>query len=145
MNFIPPLTLQDQEAQMVEQAMPANQAKFLGSRMQVLEQRTLHIQKIAGTIAGDFHTNGFPFQAEVSGELVDAWAVCTGANASGTLTLQRVSTAMTSAIVSAVADALARTASIVQAQKAIVQGETLNVKTNGAADRGILYIAILRT
>lgn len=137
-----PLTLQDGEALANEQGMPVNQNMRLGSRVQVLEQRTMHIQKV--TVAADASA-GQNVIAEVSGEIVDAWATCTAANASGTATLRRSATAITSAIVAAVQDVTSRTTSIVQAQKAQVAGETLNVKANGAADRFILYWAVLRT
>jgi hypothetical protein len=140
--LIPAATLTDAEAQMIEQAMPANQVKSVGSRIQLLEQRTLHVQKV--TVAADA-TAGQNFLAEVSGELVDVEAVCTASNAGGTLTVRRSSTAISSAIVCAVVSVPSRTALVLQASKAIVQGETLNIIANGAADRGIAYIYILRS
>src|SRR5689334_6015620 len=137
-----PVTLLDAEAQALDNESPGINLRRAGSRIQTLEQRTLHIQKVV--VAADASA-GQNFVAEVSGEIVDAWAVCTAANASGTATLRRSATAITSAIVAAVQDVLSRTTSVVQAQKAITQGETLNAKSNGAADRYILYLAILRS
>jgi Ni2+-binding GTPase involved in maturation of urease and hydrogenase len=142
MNLYPAATLQDSEAAALDNLMPGHQNPKMGSRLQVCEQRSTYIQKVV--VAADA-SGGQNFVAEVSGELVDAWAICTTSNASGTATLRRSTTAITSAIVAAVGDVLARTTSLVQASKAIVQGETLNAKANGALDRFILFIEILRT
>ena len=142
MNLYPAACLKDTEAQAVDALMPGNQNVNLGSRLQLAEQRALYIQKV--TVAADA-TGGQAFTAEVSGELVDAWAVCTASNASGTLTARRSTNALTSAITCAVGDTASRTTQVVQARKAIVQGESLNVLANGASDRGILYLAILRS
>lgn len=143
MNLIPQQTLQDQEAAALDAAAPAHQNAKTGSRIQVLERQGDYIMEIV--LGADYHTNALNFTADVSGELIDAWCVGNAASASGTATLRRSTTAMTSALTMAVQDALSRTASIVQAQKMITQGETLNVITNGAGDRGVLYIAIKRT
>jgi hypothetical protein len=143
MNLIPPATLLDNEAAALDNSQPGAQNPRLGSRFQAIEQRSLYIQKIV--ISAAANVTALAFLAEVSGELVDAWAVGTAASGSGTATLRRVTTALTSAIVMAVVDALAHSTSDVQAQKTIVQGETLNIVTNGAADRGIVYLAILRS
>jgi len=139
----PTATMTDDQAKALNADDPGLQNQQVGSRLQVLEQRALHIQKVA--ITSDIHSTAQSVIAEVSGELVDAWAVGNAASGSGTATLRRSTTAMTSAITMAVQDALARTTSVVQAQKAVTQGETLNVITNGANDRGFLYFAILRS
>lgn len=143
MNAIQPLSLQDQEAAKTDNDFPQAQNVKLGSRVQTLEQRALYIQKVA--IAAAANVTPVPVVAEVTGEIVDAWAVGNAASASGTVTLRTATpTAITSAIVMAVQDALARTASIAQALKNVTAGQALNAITNGANDRGFLYIAILR-
>jgi len=101
---------------------------------------TVYIQKVV--VAADA-SGGQAFTPEVSGELIDAFAVCTVANASGTMTLRRGTTAITSAIVCAVQDVLSRTTTLVQAQKNLVKGETLNMKANGASDKGLVYLVII--
>lgn len=141
MNLFPQACLSDVEASFVDSQMPGNQVKNIGSRLQVLEQRGMHIQQV--NVAADA-TAGKAFTAEVGGTLVDAWVVCTATNGSGTLTLRRVATALTSAIVCAVVNVPSRTALVLTTGSTIVQGEALNVISAGAADRGILYICIAR-
>ena len=141
MNLFPTACLVDAEASLVDSLMPGNQAKTIGSRLQVVEQRTLHIQRVV--VAADA-TGALAFLAEVAGEIVDAWAVCTTANASGTLTLRTATNGITSAIVCAVQHVVSRTTQVVQTYKTITQNQALNVIANGAADRGILYFAVLR-
>ena len=143
MNFIPAATLTDAEAAVVDALMPGNQVKQVGSRLQALEQRAPFIQKVV--IDADYHTVAKSFLVEANGEIVDVWAVGTASSGSGTATLRRSTTAISSAIVCAAADVLSRTTTIVQAQNPAVQGEALNVITNGANDRGVLYIAIRRS
>ncbi len=132
----------DGEALALDNASPADQINRLGTRLQEIQDSSPYVQKV--TVDADA-TGGKAITADVAGEIVDAWAVCTVANASGTLTLRRSTNAISSAITCAVQDALSRTTSLVQAQKAVVQGEALNVVANGAADRGILYFAIKRS
>jgi len=73
-------------------------------------------------------------------EVVDAFVVCTTANGSGTLTLRKATTAISSAITCAVQSVLARTASIAVAQYQLAVGDTLTVVANGAADRGKITV-----
>jgi hypothetical protein len=133
--------LRDGEAEALSNSSPAAQNAELGHRLQELQDSSPYVQKVA--VAADA-TGGQAVQAEVSGEVIDVWAVCTVANASGTLTLRRSTDAISSAITCAVQDVLSRSTSLVQGQKAVTRGEALNVKANGAADRGILYFAIRR-
>jgi len=142
MNQYPAAVLSDGEAFSIDQLMPGNQNAKLGSRLQMLEQKSVYIQRVPVAVDA---SGGLAFTAEVSGELVDAWVVCTAANASGTLGIRRSTTNLTTLMVCAVIDVLTRTALVLQSGKAIVQGEALNVKANGANDRGIVYMAILRS
>lgn len=137
-----PAVLTEAEAQVINGLMPGNQNARIGDRLKELQDRSVAIQRIP--IAADA-SGGLSFIAEYSGELVDAWVVCTAANASGTLGIRRSSTALTTLMICAVIDVLTRTALVLQSGKAIVAGETLNIKANGASDRGIVYMAILRS
>lgn len=84
-------------------------------------------------------TGGKTFTAPMSMVIIGVDAYCTEANASGTAKLRRGTTDISGAAVMAVANTKTGT-TIVNAQKAVTKGEELNVITNGAADRGILYI-----
>ena len=134
--------LTEPEALTVNQLMPGNKNVRMGERLRELQQKSLAIQKVS--VEADA-TGAIDFLAEYSGDIVDAWVICRAASGSGTLTLRRATTDITSAMVCAVDDALARTLSLVQAENPIVQGETLNHVANGAADRGDVYIAVLRS
>ena len=142
MNLISPVSLLDSEAAALDALQPGNQNTKLGSRMQVLEQKGIYWQRVEVTADA---TGGKAFTADVSGELVDATVICTASNASGALSLRRVSTVMTTAIACVTISVQSRNALVVQAQKAIVAGEALNILAVGASDRGIMLIGILRT
>jgi hypothetical protein len=127
----------------LDKACPALKTAALGTYVDTLDTRltkTPYVQKVSVTADA---TGGQSFVAEVSGEIIDVWAVSTASNASATLTVRRSTTAITSAISVATANALTRTTQLVQAQKIVTKGETLNIIANDANDRGIVYIAIL--
>ncbi len=134
--------LTEAEAQAVNNLMPGNLNAKLGDRVKELQDKTLFIQRIPVAVDA---SGGLNFTVEYSGELVDAWVVCTAANASGTLQIRRSTTALTTAMICAVIDVLVRNALILQSGKTLVAGETLNVKANGASDRGVVYMAVLRS
>ena len=137
-----PAVLTDGDAWALETASPANKNAQLGARVQELQANTLYIQRVPVTADASAGTG---FAVEVSGELVDMWVVCTSSNASGTLGIRRVATALTTLVACVTVDVEARTALLLQSGKTLVAGETLNVKANGAADRGVVYLAILRS
>ena len=138
-----PGAIGDAEALALTNNEPAAQGAQLGSRLQELYGPTyFHIQKVE--VAADASA-GVNFLAGVTGELVDAWAVSTATIGAATIGIRRSSTALTTLIAIATVDVLTRGALILQSGKAITAGETLNVKTNGATDRGIIYLKILKT
>lgn len=81
-----------------------------------------------------------PFAAEV----VDVIAQCTSANSSGTLTLRKATTAISSAIVCAVEGVLSRTTTIAVASYQLAKGDSLTVVSNGAGDRGKMTVILKR-
>ncbi len=78
----------------------------------------------------DFIMPGFDF------ELLDVTVLATAISVAGTLILRRGTTDMTDAIACSLTNALGRAAEIVIAEKSISAGETLNIISNGAGDRG---------
>lgn len=128
------------EAQALNTLMPGNLNVRLGDRLKA--QDNFHIQEVI--VAADA-SGGQNFVAEVSGDLVDAFVHCTATNAAGTIGCRRSTTNMTTLMVCATVGNVVRTTNVVQGQKAIVAGETLNAKANGASDRGILYLIIKKT
>ena len=75
-------------------------------------------------------------------EIVDVAVQCSASNASGTATVQvgGGGTAITSAIVCAVIDINSKTTKVVQSVK-YVGVDGIEVVTNGASDRGVVYIS----
>jgi hypothetical protein len=134
--------LSDGESEVLQTATPASQNARLGDRLQLLESRGLHIQKVSITADA---TGAKAFTAEVSGEIVDMWAIATASNASATATVRRSTTALSSAMVCATIGVPGRTTLVLQAGKTLVKDEALNVIANGAADRADVFIAILRS
>jgi hypothetical protein len=73
-------------------------------------------------------------------EILDVIVQCRAANGSGTLILHHNTTAITDAIACVTDKALARAASIDDAQSQILAGDTLTVTANGSGDRGLVTI-----
>jgi len=134
--------LVEAEALEVNNLLPGSQNARVGDRITELQNRGVIIQQVA--VIADA-SGGQNFTVEYSGILLDVTVACRAANGSGTLTLRRAAAAMSSAIVCAVDNVLSRTTTIVHAEKDIVAGETLNLIANGAADRGIATLFILRS
>lgn len=130
------------EAVVANQLLPGHQNILVGDRLKETQGSCPHIQKVV--VSADA-TGGFSFVVKWSGEITDLKVQCTASNTSGTLKLRRATTDITDAIVCAVVDVETRAATVVQAQKVLTQGETLNVIANGASDRGVMYINILRS
>jgi len=139
------------EAVKLDQSSPENQVARPGTRIKIVEDAVdvleagsgdLVIQKVS--IIADA-TGAFAFTAKYAMELIDVKVVSTATSGSGTATVRRATTAMTDAIIMAAADVITRAASIIQAAKAITLGESLNVITNGANDRGIVYLYGIRS
>jgi len=139
------------EAVKLDQSSPENQVAQPGTRIKTVEDAVdvleagsgdLVIQKVS--VIADA-TAGFAFAAKYAMELIDVKIVSTATSGSGTATVRRVTTAMTNGIIMAAADVITRATSIIQAAKAITLGEALNVITNGANDRGIVYLYGIRS
>lgn len=116
---------------------PFNQAGDLAGRL----AQTPVVLKYAVTADA---TSALSITVPYDMEIYDVVVVCTTANASGTLTLRSGTNAITDAITCAVDKAVDRAATIDDAYASITTSTSLNVISNGAADRGILYIHGIR-
>lgn len=85
-------------------------------------------------------TAGITYTVTRPGFVLDAHAICTAANALGTITVRKAAAAITSAIVCAVDTTLARTTIINDANYSFAAGNSMVFITNGAADRGIAVV-----
>ena len=73
-------------------------------------------------------------------EVLDVTVQCRATNASGTVTLRKSTTAISDAIVMATTKAITRAGTLDTAQSVIQPSDSINLKTNGAADRGLVTI-----
>ena len=115
-----------------------------GTELNYLDITTLGTSQSSKAVTADA-TGALSIDVPYDMTIIDAWAVCTTANASGTLTVRSGTNAITSAIVCAVDTTLSRTTLIDDDYSAITTSTSLNVIANGAADRGIVYIMGVRT
>lgn len=89
-------------------------------------------------------TAGLSITVPFACEVVQVIAQCRAANASGTATLRKATTAITDAIVMAVDKTNIEASTIDDAQSTLAAGDNLNVITNGADDRGLVTVICRR-
>jgi hypothetical protein len=113
------------------------------TKLVVAEQEDLtYGEVIFPCVVGADASAGINFTVPFDMVITNIEAQCTVANASGTLTLRRLTTALSGAAVCAV-DATVTPTTLVTALTALTKGETLNVISIGgtaAATRGILNV-----
>ena len=137
----------DQENQIyqVGQRIKDNEDQLDTINARVVVEETYGLIAVKLSITADA-TSGINFTMPTFAfEIMDVVVHATATSGSGTATLRRSTTAMTDAIICAVADAVTRAGSIIQAQKNITSAEVLNIVTNGANDRGEIIIFGRRT
>jgi hypothetical protein len=83
-------------------------------------------------------TSGLTIPIPYDFELLEASVQCTTANAAGTATIRKTTTAITDAMIMAVDKVVVRAGTIDDAQSTILTTDSINVITNGADDRGIV-------
>lgn len=98
----------------------------------------------AAAVVGVFDSNA-PFKFK----MLDSWALCTGANSSGTAKLHTTyagsgGTDITSAMTCAVEHAIGRTASLHKTACIVAAGGSLSVVKNAAGDQGTVYVHAVR-
>lgn len=103
---------------------------------------TLHIVKT--NINADA-TGGIAVDIPVSAEIIDAWVVCTSANASGTMKVQTAGTVahdVTDAMICAVNKVVVK-AGTIDDDYNIVSEDGIQIVSHAAADRGFVFIAYM--
>ena len=91
-------------------------------------------------IAADATGGLTAYTAEFPMEVVNAHVICTTANASGTVTLRKATSAISDAMICAVDKVVVNAGTIDDANSTLAKGDTLTVVANGAADRGMIII-----
>lgn len=97
---------------------------------------------IAYEITGDA-TGGDDYVLPRGGTIADIWAVASATSGGGTATVAVGGNAVSSAVVLAVADAVSRTTTLDVTFTTVVTGDTLTFTTNGAADRGTVFVLLV--
>jgi hypothetical protein len=90
-------------------------------------------------------TGGMDIKCPFKCKILDVKVQCTAANVAGTVTLANAGNAVTSAIVCAVLDVISKTTKIDVTYEDVAKDATLTLTTNGAADRGVALIEVIRT
>jgi hypothetical protein len=134
------MSLTSTEADKLNKSDPVRQDTELGTEIlnqQTVDSNTPRIVRFA--VAADA-TSGLSITIPYNMIVSDVWVECTTANAGGTLTLRKSTTAVTDAMVCAVDKTVVRAGTIDDAQSTILTTDSINVISNGAADRGIITI-----
>lgn len=92
--------------------------------------------------------NAKTFTVPFNCKIVKALTICKAANTAGTLQVRRATTAITAAVVCAVNDTIAESATLVAAELTLAVGTTYNVLAGGTdatATRGVVQLLVART
>jgi hypothetical protein len=111
--------------------------------VQQLEADPGRVLKCVEVIIAADATAGKAVNLPVGSKIVDVWAICTAASTSGTALVQNGASPVHTALVMAVDQVLTRMAAAVDDTKLLVGASAITVKTNGAGDRGLVYISYL--
>ncbi len=134
------MSLTENEADIIDNSSPVSQKTELGSEVyaqQTIDSNTPRVIRYAVTADA---TGALSITVPYNMIIMDVWVECTTANASGTLTLRKATTAITDAMICAVDKVVVRAGTIDDAQSTILTTDSINVISNGAADRGIITI-----
>jgi hypothetical protein len=134
------MTLTSAEADKLNKSDVVRQDTELGT--EVLNQQTVdaNTPRIVPFAVTADATSGLSITIPYNMVVVDVWVECTTANVAGTLTLRKATTAITDAMICAVDKVVVRAGTIDNAQSTILTTDSINVISNGAADRGIITI-----
>lgn len=97
---------------------------------------------IAANITGDA-TGGDDYTLTRPGTVIDAWVVCTAANAQGTILIGKGASAITDAMICAVDKVVVHAGTIDDANALFATGDSLRFTANGAADRGLACVLFM--
>lgn len=134
------MALSADQASEVDNSSPTAQKVALGTEMKrVGDVQVYNPIAVSFAVTADA-TSGLSIAIPYDMLIIDVIVECTTANASGTLTLRKSTTAITDAIVCAVDKVITRAGTIDDAQSTILTTDSINVISNGAADRGKITI-----
>ena len=125
------------EAAILDKQLPINQQTGLGTEVKRVGDNNLYAVQYAVTADA---TSALSITIPYDMIIVDVIVECTTANASGTLTLRKSTTAITDAMICADDKVIVRAGTIDDAQSTILTTDSINVISNGAADRGKITI-----
>jgi predicted metalloprotease with PDZ domain len=139
------MTLTINEKNIINTSSADNQKTEIGTELYNVQQIQAYEPILLSYAVTADASSGLSIDVPYDMTITDVWTVCTAANGSGTLTLRSATNAISSAITCAVDTTLSRTSSLDDAYTAITTATSLNVISNGAGDRGIIYIMGIRS
>lgn len=129
------------EASIIDNMNPDTEKVSLGSKIRNVEQYGLCI--LEASITADA-TSGLSVTVPFACEVIDVIVQARAASGGGTATVRVSTNAISDAIVMAVDTTIVRAGTINDAYSTLAAGDSLNVITNGAADRGLVEIIVKR-
>ena len=134
------MALTQKEADQLDQSDPTRQKTEIGNEVlaqQTIDANTPRVVRFAITANA---TGALSITIPYDMVILDVWVECTTASGGGTATLRKSTTAITDAMVMAVDKTMVHAGTIDDAQSTILTTDSINVITNGAADRGVVTI-----
>lgn len=138
-------TLKDGEAKALNDSSPADQLVQVGSRIKDLEDKSLYFFEKAITADGTggldiFDVAGAPFALEVINVIAQARAT----SGSGTVKLTDGTNDISDAIAMATDKTSIKAGTIDDVYSTLAKGDSLQVVSNGANDRGLVTVVAVR-
>jgi CMP-2-keto-3-deoxyoctulosonic acid synthetase len=135
--------LDQKAADLIDNQSPANQQGQVGERIKEMQATGLIIQKVVVDAAANVTAKSFTVDYDM--ELIRVvFHNTAGAVTNATARLRSGTTAITDAVITAVANDANATTKIAQDEKVLAAGDVLNIITNGANDRCEAYLIGIR-
>ena len=134
------MSLSENNANRINEMNPTAERSQLGTELLAQQSIQAAVPRVVTFAVTADATGALTITIPYDMVIMDVWVECTTANASGTLTLRKSTTAITDAIICAVDKTIVRAGTIDDAQSTILTTDSINVIANGAADRGKIHI-----
>jgi len=136
------MSLSTTEKDILNNSNPVNQKISLGD--EVYNNSVYSPVVLSAAITADA-TGGLSIDVPFNMTIYDVVVVATAASGSGTVTLRSSTNAISDAIACAVDTTVARAGTLDDTYTAVTSATSLNVITNGANDRGLVYVYGIRS
>ena len=130
------------KANALDRASPVNLETKIGTKLVEIDTYGGGLAVLKHRIEADYTGGVNAIQCPFACEIIDVVVQCRAANASGTVTARAGTNAVTDAIVCATDDAKVAAGSIAEAYSTFAKDAYINLITNGAADRGDVFVFV---